>query len=356
MDSISPSIPRETLGKKARRYRLLQHVLSWLDRWLSWPLPPRPCLKISIPSTVSKSPGSIPLYFFAGPSKPISEKRTVHHYVRRPALINFHGGGFTIGHALDDSRWAGSVLQAYPDAVVISVNYRLAPEHPFPVGIEDGVDTVLWLWEHAEEYNIDATKIALCGDSSGGNFALTVPLRLQEELAKQGRLGTETDIRLAGLLSFYPSTDWTKTRKERDMTNRISRKKSMIPPGVFQLFDESYLLAETLPKKPGSDELDMSHPYLSPGVASTSLLLAAYPPNVSIYTCGWDQLLVEGNAFRERLRQLVAEGQMAHVGGLEIENEIHGFDKKPTFWWTNETRDRMYGDAVQQLQFMWKYY
>ncbi|KAJ5173221.1 hypothetical protein N7492_005814 [Penicillium capsulatum] len=354
MDTTSPSPPRAVLAKKAHYYRLLQRLLSWLDRNLSWPLPPRPCLKISIPSTIGNHPGEISLYFFSGPSKPISPERTIHHYVRRPVLLNFHGGGFTIGSALDDARWAGTVLKAFPDAVVVSVNYRLAPEHPFPVGVEDGVDAILWLWAHAEEYNLDITRFALCGDSSGGNFALTVPLRLHAELAAQDRLGRDNDIRLAGLIAFYPSTDWTRTRKERDATNPIAVDKSMIPPAVFALFDDSYLQADTLPKKPGTAEVDMAHAYLSPGLAPTSLLLAEYPPHIAIYTCGWDQLLVEGNTFRERLRQLAVEGHLAHVEGFTVENVVHGFDKKPTFCMAHRKRDQMYGDAVRQLQQIWR--
>jgi hypothetical protein len=73
----------------------------------------------------------------------------------------------------------------------------------------------------------------------------------------------------------------------------------------------------------------MAHPFHSPGLAPTSLLLASYPPAVAIYTCGWDQLLFDGNTFRNRLAGLVPEGQMKHVGGIVDEDEIHAFDKKP---------------------------
>lgn len=354
MDTKVAPLPRDVLAKKARRYRLLFQVLSWLDLYLSWPLPPRPCLKTSIPSTISKYPGEIPLYFYSGPSKPISAKRTVHRFVPRPVLINFHGGGFTIGSGLDDARWAGAVLKAYPDAVVVSVNYRLAPEHPFPVGIEDGVDAILWLWAHAEQYNLDTTRFALCGNSAGGNLTLTVPLRLHAELAARDRLGNENEIRLAGLIAFYPSIDWTRTREERNATNPIAVDKSWVSSSLFALFDDSYLYVDNLPKKPGSDEVNMAHPYLSPGLTPTALLLAAYPPNISIYTCGWDQLLVEGNTLRDRLQQLAVEGHLAHVGGFMVANVSHGFDKKPSFGMVRGVRDRMYDDAVHQLQWMWK--
>lgn len=242
--------------------------------------------------------------------------------------------------------------------MVVSVGYRLAPEYPFPTAIEDGVDAVLWLWDHAEQYNLDMSRFVLSGDSAGGNLSMTVPLMLYNELVKKSLSNEQQPLppqsKLAGIVAFYPPTDWTRTRQERNATNPIAAQKSMIKPEVFKLFDDSYLFEETLPKRSGKEgEVDMSHPYLSPGLAPTPLLLAAYPPSVAIYTCGWDQLLVEGNAFRERLRHLAVEGQMAHVGGMVIEDVVHGFDKKPSFIMGNKVRDRMYGDAVRQLGIMW---
>ncbi|OQE29335.1 hypothetical protein PENFLA_c004G09441 [Penicillium flavigenum] len=313
----------------------------------------RPSVEIAIPSKVSKTPGSIQLYFFTAPSKPLCPRKQTKKLPPRPVLINFHGGGFSIGHARDDSRWAGTVLKAYPDAVIVSVNYRLAPERPFPVPQEDGVDAILWLWQEAHKYNFDKSRFALSGASAGGNIALALPFRLHEELQKKRWASLRGEIALAGLVVFYPSTDWTRTRIERDATNPIGPHKSMISPSLFKFFDDSYLLPAGLPKRPGTDRVDMSHPYLSPGLAPASLLQATYPPAVGIYTCGWDQLLVEGNTFRERLGGFV-EGRMAGVGGFVVEDVVHGFDKKPSFWRGNEARDRMYDDAVNQLKLMWK--
>jgi acetyl esterase/lipase len=332
---------------------MLSALLSLLDRYLSWPLPPGPDIEIAIPSKVSKCQGSIGLQFFTAPAKGLSSRKQTVQTLPRPVLINFHGGGFSIGQAVDDARWAGAVLHVHPDAVVVSVNYRLAPEHPFPVALEDGVDAILWLWEHAEQYNLDKKRFSLSGFSAGGNLALTVPFKLYEEMQKQ-RWAARGKIALAGLIAFYPSVDWTRTRAERDATNPIASEKSMISPSVFKLFDDSYLQPAGLPKLPGTERVDMSHPCLSPGRAPESLLHAAYPPSVAIYTCGWDQLLLEGNTFRERLGQFVKEGKMASVGGFEVEGKAHGFDKKPSFWRKDRVRESMYGDAVGQLKVMWK--
>ncbi|KAJ5164309.1 CAZyme family CE10 [Penicillium coprophilum] len=354
MASTSPPPSRATLSNKAHRYRILSSLLSLLDRYLSWPLPPRPSIDIAIPSKISKAPGSIQLYFFTAPSNPLSPRKQTKPIPPRPVLINFHGGGFSIGHALDDARWAGYVLKAYPDTVVVSLDYRLAPEHPFPVALEDGVDAILWLWQQAQKYNLDKTRFVLSGFSAGGNLALAVPFRLHEELQKKRWTSLRGEIALAGLVVFYPSTDWTRTRIQRNATNPIAAQKSMISPSMFNFFDNSYLVAAGLPKRPGTDRVDMSHPFLSPGLAPASLLSAAYPHAVAIYTCGWDQLLVEGNTFRERLGGFVEEGRTASVGGFVVEDVVHGFDKKPSFWKGSQKRERMYADAIKQLKMMWK--
>jgi acetyl esterase/lipase len=351
MTSKSKPWSRSTLIKKASNYRRLAALLSMLDRYFSWPLPPRPDLEIAIQSRVSKCPGSIDLLFFTASSRGLSSRKKAAEALPRPVLINFHGGGFSIGHAVDDARWAGAVLHAYPDAVVVSVNYRLAPEHPFPIALDDGVDAILWLWGHAEQYNLDKRRFSLSGFSAGGNLALTVPFKLYNEMKKPR--WKSKNIKLAGLIAFYPSVDWTRTRAEMDATNPISAEKSMISPSVFKFFDDSYLQSAGLPKLPGTDSVDMSHPCLSPGRAAESLLHATYPPAVTIYTCGWDQLLVEGNTFRERLGGYVKEGKMASVGGFIVEEKIHGFDKEPSFFRKNRARESMYGDAVGQLKVMW---
>ncbi|CAG7922016.1 unnamed protein product [Penicillium olsonii] len=347
---MEPNPPsRSSLIKKASRYRTLISLLSILDRYLSWPLPSRPELEISIPSQTSKCPGSIGLHIFTAPSKGLSSRAQPQPTAPRPVLINFHGGGFSIGHALDDSRWASTVLKTYPEAVVISVNYRLAPEHPFPIALDDGTDTIIWLWDHADQYNLDKTRFTLTGFSAGGNLALTVPFRLRE-CQKKRNAGKKS---LAGQIAFYPSVDWTRTRAERDATNPISAEKSMISADVFRFFDDSYLLSAGLPKFAGTESVDMGHMFLSPGRASEKVLLDAYAPAVAIYTCGWDQLLVEGEAFRDRLAGFVKEGKMASVGGFMVEDVVHGFDKAPSFWRKAPARERMYSDAVKQLGVMW---
>jgi acetyl esterase len=96
-----------------------------------------------------------------------------------PGLVFIHGGGW----------WGGSVEESDPtarrraatgDCVVVSVEYRLAPEHPFPAGLDDCWTATKWVFEHAEELGIDPTRIAISGESAGGNLAAAVTLRARD--------------------------------------------------------------------------------------------------------------------------------------------------------------------------------
>jgi acetyl esterase len=93
-----------------------------------------------------------------------------------PALLYIHGGGW----------WSGSVEDSDPscrtkaldlDAVVVSVEYRLAPENPFPAGLDDCFTAAQWLFDSAESLDIDPTRIVVCGASAGGNLAAAVTLK-----------------------------------------------------------------------------------------------------------------------------------------------------------------------------------
>lgn len=166
---------------------------------LASPRPPKPSFKRTIKSTVSAQEGSFQLSFYVpkdyegrrrlGFKKPDS-KGHKHGNKGYPCVINFHGGGFTLGTATDDGRWCGTVVEQC-DAVVVSVDYRRAPEYPFPTAVEDGVDAIIYCATHAEELGIDPNKIALSGFSSGANMAITVPLRLYDHQTDFTRTLTE---------------------------------------------------------------------------------------------------------------------------------------------------------------------
>lgn len=207
--------PRWVLHVQAQFWRVLMGLGMFFHR-MAPPRPPKYNFVRTIPSTISSKRGNVDLYFYVPmdynaqkslwKDHPISEDdesvkkgkqrrssigslgqnlRRRSSSARRwggyPVVLNFHGGGFTLGSPMDDARWCSTVVDEC-NAVVIAVDYRLAPEMPFPTAVEDGVDAVIWVHQHAEELGIDPNKIALSGFSSGANMACTVPLRLWDEM------------------------------------------------------------------------------------------------------------------------------------------------------------------------------
>lgn len=100
----------------------------------------------------------------------------------------------------------------------VSVEYRLAPQHPFPAAVEDGLEALLYLANNQEGFGIDASQIILTGFSAGGNMAFSIPLKLHASLDALGTMGT-TPIapkltphnipRVMGIVSFYPILDYS---------------------------------------------------------------------------------------------------------------------------------------------------
>jgi acetyl esterase len=111
----------------------------------------------------------------------------VRHYVPRehgwadpmPALLYFHGGGFTIG-SVDTHDRVCRMLARDADCVVLSVDYRLAPEHRFPAAADDAFDTLAWLRREAGALGIDAARLALGGDSAGGTLATAAAIHARD--------------------------------------------------------------------------------------------------------------------------------------------------------------------------------
>lgn len=324
---------RFMLRIKAFVARTIQSIVVLCDLYFSLPLPRRVSFSRTIRSSVGSTPGSFDILFYTPPAyKPKSKEKF-------PLLINFHGGGFTIGHAREDARWATSVIDR-TSAVVASVNYRLAPEYPFPIGIEDCVSAVLWLWQHAEEYNLDISRTAFSGFSAGANLSYATAIRLHEELGKMIKENNKEKLqfgKLVSLVTFYGGTDRTQSRAERDASN--PHLIPVVPRALFKLFDESYLYP--LP--------DMNSPLLSPGKAPDQLLRDAMPAKLVIINCRGDQLLAESEKFKSRLQNL---GKT--VDGCTVEGVGHAWDKRPSFKKGNAKRDEAYGLAVERLQTFWE--
>jgi acetyl esterase len=122
-------------------------------------------------------------------------------------LVYFHGGGWVIGD-LDTHDGHCRRLAAYAGVRVLAVDYRLAPEHPFPAGHDDALAATTWTFDHAAELGIDPKRIAVGGCSAGGNLAASVALDLRGDAART----------LAFQLLLYPVIwphEETQTRKSR---------------------------------------------------------------------------------------------------------------------------------------------
>ena len=95
--------------------------------------------------------------------------------VPRPVLVYCHGGGFMVGSS-EDTDYMTRRICSVAKAIVVSVNYRLAPEWPFPTGLYDCLEIYKWVRSHGSEIGGDPGRVGLAGDSSGGNFAAALPL------------------------------------------------------------------------------------------------------------------------------------------------------------------------------------
>ena len=210
----------------------------------------------------------------------------------RPGLLYFHGGGFVFGN-LDTHDAVCRALAKESGAVVISVDYRLAPEHKFPAGVEDSHAATVWAVANAERLGIDASCIAVGGDSAGGNLAAVVAIRCRDAGGPA----------LALQLLLYPVTDFStfETPSHRELAEGYFLNRA-----AMDWFSAQYLASEDQKR----------HPEVSPLLARD---LTGLPPALVI-TAEFDPLRDEGEAYAQRLQQASVTVTMTRYPGM-----IHGF-------------------------------
>lgn len=213
-----------------------------------------------------------------------------------PVVTYFHGGGFVLGD-LDSHDAPCRTITQDADAVVVSVDYRRAPEQPFPAPVEDCYAATEWIAENASEFGWDADRLAVAGDSAGGNLAAVVAL------AARDRNGPD----VAHQLLVYPVTDY----RHADGRIRDYPSREENAAGYF-LTEESMAYFEThyVPSW-----VHRPNPYLSPIAAPSH---ADLPP-ATVVTCGFDPLRDEGIAYVEAL-----ESAGVPVTHHHYERLIHG--------------------------------
>jgi len=248
----------------------------------------------------------------------------------RAAVINFHGGGWILGQGTDDARWAGAVMGAL-DAVVFTVNYRLAPSYPFPTPVEDCVDAIFQIVARAGEFGIDADRVILAGFSAGATIALSSWIVMQEPHQWGYKLPAESPD-IAGLVVFYPTLDITISRPEKRQT--CMKPELTLSPGLTDLIDASYVY----PPVPREQRTD---PRLSPGLMPDELLKKM--PPIHLCLCEYDMLLAEGIRFAKRLQH-----HDMPFSVRVVEGESHGWDKPPPMA-PKESVNVEYGEATQAM-------
>jgi acetyl esterase len=208
-----------------------------------------------------------------------------------PVVTYFHGGGWVQGD-LETHHGLCARLAKHADALVVAVDYRLAPEHKFPAAVEDCLAAYRWVRARAREVGGDAARVAVAGDSAGGNLSAVV-----SQLAASAGGPVPTCQVL-----IYPAVDFSlETASHRELA-----EGHVIPRDRIMWYSEQYLRGE-------ADKADLrASPLRAPS-------LAGQPPAM-VVTAGFDPLRDEGQAYGDKLRQAGVE-----VVHREYAGQIHAF-------------------------------
>jgi acetyl esterase len=210
----------------------------------------------------------------------------------RPGLVYFHGGGWVMGSVLACEHICMRIA-ADAGVTVASVEYRLAPDDPYPAGLHDCVDATRWVYDKAGELGIDPSRFGVGGDSAGGNLAAAVVLADPPPLT-------------AAVL-IYPALDFTySTPSAREYPGPGATAADLAMAGPLYLAD-----------------LDPADPLCSPLLAED---LSAFPPTLVI-TAEYDPLRDEGRVFAERLQE--AGVPVRFTNYVEY---LHGFFSVPRMY------------------------
>ena len=208
-----------------------------------------------------------------------------------PCLVFFHGGGWVIGD-LDSHDVVCRKLADEGELMVVSVDYRLAPEHKFPAAVDDAIAATRWIAEHAKRHGIDPSRLMVGGDSAGGNLAAVVAI------AARGGNGPA----ISGQVLIYPATDFAMTHP----SHREPETSILLTHSVIRWFRDHYL----------NGAADAHDWRASPARAET---LIGLPP-AYVLTAGADPLRDEGEEYAHRLTEAGVPVTYRHFPG-----QFHGF-------------------------------
>lgn len=263
-----------------------------------WELPPKEGRGVYLAMNQLLEPQDVPIgrsedMTAPGPAEPIPVRVYTPMGAGNvvPALVYFHGGGFVIGNR-DTHDALCRQLANESGFRVVSVDYRLAPEHPFPAAVEDAFAAVQWVEAKAAELGIDPNSIAVGGDSAGGNLAAVVC-----QLAK-----AKGSPAISFQLLIYPTT---QARADTPSMKSFSQGYLLEKQSMDWFFD-CYIPKGT----------DLSDPRLSPLLAADLSGL----PRAYVVTAGFDPLKDEGRAYADKLNRAGVAAVHADYPDM-----IHGF-------------------------------
>ncbi|MBV8305437.1 MAG: alpha/beta hydrolase [Acidimicrobiia bacterium] len=208
-----------------------------------------------------------------------------------PVVVYLHGGGWCIGNIASHDGICRK-LAAQSGLTVVSVDYRLAPEHRFPCAPEDCYAAVQWVPDQAGDLRVDASRMALAGDSAGGNLTAVTALLARD------RGGPAISFQLM----MYPVIDATMSFP----SFKENAEGKLLSARDMAFFYEQYV----------GDDVDLKDPMLSPLYAPS---LRGLPPALVI-TAEYDPLRDEGEAYADALQQAGVEARSSRYDGM-----VHGF-------------------------------
>ncbi len=228
------------------------------------------------------------------PHVPVRVYRPADRSGRLPALLWFHGGGYVFGSIDFDDRMSRQIVKAV-GCMVVSVDYRLAPENPFPAPIEDCYSALKWMTEHADELGVEKTRIAVGGASAGGGLAAGLALLARDR----------AEVNITFQLLIYPMID--------DRNNTPS-SHAVTDPRLWSRDKNIFCWQAYLGQSGKGNNVS---PY---GAASRAVELAGLPP-AYIAVGELDLFLDENIEYAQRLMQAGVSTELHVYPGA-----FHGFD------------------------------
>ncbi|KRB64201.1 alpha/beta hydrolase [Noviherbaspirillum sp. Root189] len=208
-----------------------------------------------------------------------------------PVLVYFHGGGWVIGD-LDTHDSLCRQLANASKCAIVSVDYRLGPEHRFPAAVDDSIAATRWIHKEAPKLGLDASRLAVGGDSAGGNLAAVVAIALRDA----------GDVPIAFQLLIYPATDMRRGAP----SHTTNGQGYLLTSDTITYFHDHYIDDAT-------HDLDWrASPLLHPDLTNL-------PPSI-VLTAGYDPLRDEGLMYSQRLSE--SGNRATHIC---FERQIHGF-------------------------------